>query len=323
MVQQAIEPTVGFSDSGWQQEWLWIDGELRRWRDVTMPLTQATWSGLSTVFEGIKGYRSVAGVVNVFGLQPHLERFQNSIAFMRLRSPWTTEQLTEACVESLKVNGIDGDCYLQPVAMPVPPASGMFAPPVIGDAVRVYIPVEPRESLLMTERALRCNVSSWTRISDRSLPPRIKAVPNYQNSRIAHLDSKLSGFDAPILLNERGTVAEGATACIAIVRGSEVITPPVTAGILESITRTFLLQLIPEALGIPVVQREIDRTELYLAREVFFLGTGAEISPVTHIDHYAIGGGEIGALTRRVQSAYHDAIRGVDARWSAWLTPIE
>jgi len=322
MVQHTIEPTVGFSDSGWRQQWLWIDGDLRPWEEVTMPLTQATWSGLSAVFEGIKGYRSAAGTVHIFGLQEHLERFQNSIAFMRLRSAWTTEELTAACIASLRVNGIDGDCYLQPVAAPVPPASGLYAPPVIDDEARVYIPVEPRQSLLLSDRALRCNVTSWTRIGDRSLPPRIKAVPNYQNSRIAHLDSKLSGFDSPIFLNDRGTVAEGPSACIAIVRGGDVITPPVSAGILESITRAFLLKLLPVAIGVPVVEREIDRTELYMASEAFFLGTGAEINPITHIDHYRLGTGEIGALTRRVQRAYHDAIRAVDTRWADWLTPV-
>ncbi|HEY7293429.1 MAG TPA: aminotransferase class IV [Dehalococcoidia bacterium] len=323
MTQQAIEPTVGYAEGDWQQRWLWVDGELRPWAEVTMPLTQATWSGLSAVFEGIKGYRSHEGVLHIFGLQQHLERFQNSIAFMRLRSRWSTEELGAACIESLTANGLDDDCYLQPVAAPVPPASGMYAPPVIDDEARIYIPVGPRPSLLLTERALRCNVASWTRISDRSMPPRIKAVPNYQNSRIAHLDSKLSGFDSPIFLNERGSVAEGPGACIAIVRGGAVITPPVTAGILESITRAFLLELIPVVLGLPVVEREIDRTELYMAQEAFCLGTGAEVSPVTHIDHYRVGNGEIGPITRRVQHAYHDAIRAIDTRWLEWLTPVQ
>ncbi|HLZ72016.1 MAG TPA: aminotransferase class IV [Dehalococcoidia bacterium] len=323
MTIRTIEPTVGFHEGDWRQRWLWVDGELRLWSDVTMPLTQATWSGLSAVFEGIKGYRSPDGVLHIFGLTQHLERFQNSIAFMRLHSRWSTEELAAACLTSLTANEIDDDCYLQPVAAPAPPASGMYAPPVVGDEVRVYICAEPRPSLLMTERALRCNVTSWTRISERSLPPRIKAVPNYQNSRIAHLDSKLSGFDAPIFLNERGSVAEGASACIAIVRGGTVITPPVTAGILESITRSFLLELIPEALGLPVIEREIDRTELYMAQEAFLLGTGAEISPVTEIDHYRVGTGEIGPITRRIQRSYHDAIRAIDRRWLSWLTPVQ
>ncbi|MHB8575839.1 MAG: aminotransferase class IV [Dehalococcoidia bacterium] len=322
MVRQAIEATGGSANSDWEQRWLWIDGDLRAWADVTMPVTQATWSGLSAVFEGIKGYRSAGDTLNIFGLRQHLDRFQNSIRFMRLQSPWSNDDLTAACISSLKANGIDGDCYLQPVAAPIPPANGLYAPPVIGDPARVYIPVAPRTSMLLSDRSLRCNVSSWTRISERSLPPRIKAVANYQNSRIAHLDAMLSGFDSPILLNDRGTVAESGTACLAIVRGGEVVTPPVTAGILESITRSFLLKLIPAAVGIPVVEREIDRTELYMAGEAFLLGTGAEINPIVSIDHYQVGAGEVGAVTRRVQRAYHDAIRGVDSRWADWLTPV-
>ena len=322
MTRQTIEPTVGFSDDGWRQQWLWVDGEVRAWAEVTMPLTQSAWSGLSAVFEGIKGYRAADGTLHIFALQQHLERLQDSIAFMRLRSPWSTAQLAAACIASLKANGIDGDCYLQPVAAPVPPASGMYAPPLIDDPARIYIPVQPRPSLLLSERALRCNVSSWTRISERSLPPRIKAVPNYQNSRNAHLDALLSGFDSPIFLNERGTVAEGPSACIAIVRGGAVITPPLSAGMLASVTRAFLCELIPAALGLPVIEREIDRTELYTAQEAFFLGTGAEVSPITAIDHYRIGTGAIGAVTRQIQHAYNDAIRAVDRRWLDWLTPV-
>lgn len=322
MAQPKIEPTLGYSEGGWQQQWLWVDGEMRPWQDVTMPLTQATWSGLSAVFEGIKGYRSPAGRLGIFGLGEHLRRFHDSITFMRMTTRFTEADLAQACIDSLARNGIDDDCYLQPVAAPLPPVSGFYAPPVIGMQARVYIPVGPRPSQLMTDRRLRCNVTSWTRISDRTLPPRVKAIPNYQNSRVASLDSMLSGFDSPIFLNDRGTVAEGPGACIAIVRKGEVVTPPVTSGILESITRSFLLEMVPEALGLPMVEREIDRTELYAANEVFFLGTGAEINPVVSIDHYRIGSGEIGPMTRHIQRAYHDAVRGIDQRFAAWRTEV-
>jgi branched-chain amino acid aminotransferase len=304
------------------QQHLWVDGELRPWAEVTMPLTQATWSGLSSVFEGIRAYRSAEGRLHIFGLEPHLRRFQDSIAFVRLASPWTVDDLTSACVESLRANGLEEDSYVQPVAAPVPPAHGLYPSPEPGAPARVYIPVAPRPSALLSGRAYRCNVTSWARIGDRSLPPRVKAVPNYQNSRIAHLDSLVSGFDAPIFLNERGTVAEGASACIAMVRNGQVITPPVIAGILESVTRGFLLKMLPEVLGIPMVEREIDRTELYAAQEVFFLGTGAEITPVVSIDHYRIGNGEPGPTTAAVERAYHDILLAVDARYEEWRTPV-
>jgi branched-chain amino acid aminotransferase len=320
MTQQMERPLP--ADDAYVQQHLWVDGTLRPWAEVTMPLTQATWAGLACVFEGIRAYRSPEGRLHIFGLAPHLRRFQDSIAFVRLTSPWTLDDLSAACVESLRVNGLDMDSYLQPVAAPVPPAHGLYPVPEPGAPARVYIPVAPRPSALLSGRAYRCTVTSWARIGDRALPPRVKAVPNYQNSRIAHLDALLSGFDAPIFLNERGTVAESASACIAMVRHGQVITPPVIAGILESVTRGFLLQMIPEVLGIPMVEREIDRTELYAAQEVFLLGTGAEVTPVVSIDHYRIGNGTIGPITRAVERAYHDIVRAIDTRYEDWRTPV-
>ena len=323
MVQQRVTTSATGAAEGWQQHYLWVSGEMRRWEETTIPLTQATWSSLSTVFEGITAYRSDSGRVHVFALDQHLRRFADSIAFMRLECPWSVEDLTAAVLASLRLNGLDGeDCYVQPVAAPVPPESGLYPTPPLGAHARVYIPVGPRRSALLSDRAFHCNVTSWTRIGDRSLPPRIKAVPNYQNSRIAHTDSLLSGFDAPIFLNERGTVAEGPSACIAIVRDDAVITPPVTAGILESITRAFFLRMIPETLGVPVVEREIDRSELYVAREAFFMGTGAEVTPIVRIDHYRIGSGEVGPLTGRIARAYHDIVRAITAHYEQWRTPV-
>jgi branched-chain amino acid aminotransferase len=320
MTQQMQQPAP--ATGAYQQRFLWVSGEMKRWEEVTVPLTATTWSGLSAVFEGIRAYRSPAGRLHIFGLEPHLRRFEGSIAFMRLQSPWSMADLTAAITESIRLNALDDDCYIQPVAGPVPSALGFYELPVPNAPARVYIPVGPRPSALLSDRAFRCNVTSWVRISDRSLPPRVKAIPNYQNSRTAHLESMLSGFDAPIFLNERGTVAEGPGACIAAVRDGMVITPPVIAGILESVTRGFLMTMIPEVLGMPVVEREIDRTELYSCREVFFLGTGAEVTPIVAIDHYRIGTGEIGPVTRRVQRAYHDIVRAIDSRYEDWRTPV-
>lgn len=322
MVQQPVSVSATGAAEGYRQQFLWVSGEMVRWEEATIPLTAATWMGLSSVFEGITAFRSASGQVHVFALEQHLRRFLDSIAFMRLTVPWSVAALTAAVTESIRLNGLVDDCYIQPVAAPMPSEVGFYPPPVPGQAARVYIPVGPRQSRLLSDRAYRCTVASWTRISDRTLPPRVKAIPNYQNSRLGQMDALLNGFDAPIFLNDRGTVAEGASACIAIVRNGAVVTPPVTAGILESITRSFFLQMLPEVLGIPVIEREIDRTELYVAREVFFLGTGAEVTPVVNIDHYPIGDGAIGALTRRIQHVYHDIVRAIDPRYPEWRTPV-
>src|SRR2546425_4300551 len=168
---------------------------------------------------------------------------------------------------------------------------------------------------------LSCCVSSWTRTSDNAIPIRLKCGPNYQNGRLALLQAKADGYDAPILLNAQGHVAEGTGATFFMVRKGRLVTPPVTADILESITRATLIEEIcPNVLGLPVVEREIDRTELYVADEAFFCGSGYEITPIVSIDRFPLGDGEVGVLTRRMLRAYMDVVRGIDKRYSEWRT---
>jgi branched-chain amino acid aminotransferase len=320
MVQQHTAPTAAAAPGGYRQRYLWVSGQMKPWEECTVHQTMVGWSSLFAVFEGIRAYRSASGRLHVFGLMPHMQRFLNSIKVMRMASPWSAEELAAAVVESIRVNGLEEDCYIQPVAYP---EGGINAAPLAaGRRPDIYIPVRPNPSQLLTDRAQRCNITSWVRVSDRNLPPRVKAIPNYQNSRVAQLESQLSGFDAPIFLNEHGKVAEGGGACIAMVRDGKVVTPPVTASILESITRGFFLQMIPEVLGIPMVEREIDRTELYICQEAFFFGTGAEVTPIVGVDHHAVGTGAIGPVTRRIQRAYHDVVRAIDSRYTDWRTPV-
>ena len=165
-------------------------------------------------------------------------------------------------------------------------------------------------------------VSSWRRISDDTVPPRLKAGANYQNSRLAQTEAKVDGYDTAIILNQRGTVAEGPGACLMMVRDGKLATPPVTAGILESITRTTLMHLAARELGMDVVEREIDRTELYVADEVFMCGSGLEVLPITSVDRIAVGNGTRGSLTKRIQDVYFAAARGEMPAYRSWLTPV-
>jgi branched-chain amino acid aminotransferase len=172
----------------------------------------------------------------------------------------------------------------------------------------------------MTQAA---KVSSWRRISEDVMPPRVKNLSNYRNSQLAGMEARLDGYDTAILLNHLGKVAEGPGACVMLVSGNQVITPDVNSGILESITRDALIVLIREVLGLEVVERHVDRTELYLADEVFTCGTAAEVTPVVAIDKYTVGGGEIGPVTRALESAFDDVLRGRDARYAHWRTPVQ
>jgi len=300
---------------------LWLDGELIPWEKATVHITALGWVGVGSVFEGIKAYRNESlDRVHVFRLDDHLARFADSMRLVELEPRFSPEELSEAVVELLRANEVRHDTYVRPFAFGSP---GRYFSRASPEAVtRVLINLFPFESSLRTDHAVHCCVSSWTRISDNVMPPRIKAVANYWNGRLARNEATRNGYDAAILLNERGKVAEGPGACLMLVRRGQVVTPPVTAGILESITRDTLIQLFRQELGREVVEREVDRTEMYLAQEAFFCGTGAEVRPILSIDRFTLGEGGIGPLTHRIAGLYHDVVRGAESRYGDWRTLV-
>jgi branched-chain amino acid aminotransferase len=154
------------------------------------------------------------------------------------------------------------------------------------------------------------------------MPPRVKNLSNYRNSQLAAIEARLDGYDTGILLNHQGKVSEGPGACVMLVKGEQIVTPDLGSGILESITRDALIILAREVLGLTVVEREVDRTELYLADEVFTCGTAAEITPIVNIDKYQVGGGAIGPVTLALEAALDNVLRGRDPRYAHWRTPV-
>lgn len=220
-----------------------------------------------------------------------------------------------AALGLLERNGVTVDSYIRPIGYTTGGGSFLSQGPS-----HIAISTRPQPSHLLSGRHQAVRVSSWTRISDNAMPVRLKATPNYHNSRLAMREAQRDGYDGAIMLNARGTVAEGPGACLFMIRGGVASTPPVTASILESITRGFMLQLLPEALGVPVVERDIDRTELYIADELFFCGTGAEVTPISSVDRFTIGTGGIGPLTAKIERLYHDIVRGLAPAYSGVLT---
>ena len=169
---------------------------------------------------------------------------------------------------------------------------------------------------------LNCCITSWQRTSDNAIPIRLKSGSNYQNGRLATLQSKADGYDQPIFLNRLGKVAEGSGATFFMVRKGRIVTPGTSSDILESITRTTLIEYVaPQVLGMEVVERDIDRTELYVAEEAFFCGSGYDVTPILSIDRFGLGSGDVGPVTKRISSAYLDLVRGVDTRHPEWRTP--
>ena len=303
-------------------KYVWMSGDLVEWDDAVVHSSTLGWSAISMVFEGIRGYwNAEKEQLNIFHLDLHLERLLRSMKVMRMTSPWSVAELKGAIVDLVQANEFRDDIYVQPLAY--------FG----GSTTPGYLPVSERPgditifnrqigSVLGSSRVASCGVSSWTRISDNVMPPRVKAIANYQNSRYVADESSRHGYDFGIILNPQGKVSEISYACLYIVRDGVLITPPVSAGILESITREVIGQLAEDELGIQAVERDVDRTELYIADEVFICGTGAEIQAVGSIDGYKIGDGAVGALTSRIERLFHDVVRGKEARYPEWRTGV-
>ncbi len=300
-------------------KYVWVDGELVPWDRATIHISLVGTAGVSSVFEGIRAYWNEAGHrAYIFRLDAHIERFRQSIRLMRMKTDLSSGQLKSAAVTLLKANECAGDMYLRPFAFI---ESSVFGSATSNQA-RIVFSTTNWPSHLKSGKILNACVSSWSRISDNVMPPRVKASSNYLNSRLASEEAKRNGYDIAILLNPNGKVAEAPGACLMIIRDGRVITPAVTSGILESITRATILQLCREELHLEVVEREVDRTELYAANEAFVCGTGEEVTPIVSVDRLPVGGGEVGPITREIEELYHNLVRGIDSRYSEWRTAV-
>lgn len=302
--------------------YLWRNGDLVPWEQATIHVSAVGHASVAGVFEGIKAYWSdVDGELYIFRLTEHLARFLASIRMVRYGFDYSIEDLRSAILDLLRKNEYRRDVYVRPVVFQAGIVRELLqAQP--GHASELVIDSWPFTAYRDPDHALDVCVSSWTRISDNVLPPRMKCFSNYHNGRLAAMEATVNGYDWPILLDAQGKATEGPGACLAMVRNGSVITPPVTSSILESITRETIATLTTDVLGIPFIEREIDRTELYLADELFFLGTGWEIMPVKSVDRLQVGTGSVGEITKAIRVAYADVVRGVDGRHNEWRTPV-
>lgn len=299
---------------------IWWDGRITDWENATIHVTQIGTASVSSVFEGIRAYQNPdTHGLSVFQLDAHLKRFLQSIRLVRLECDYSLQQLHDALVSLLRENAPDRDVYIRPFAYAESTTFGTAT----SKLAHVIMHVTDWDSKLKTDAVSHSTVSSWTRLSDNQMAPRVKASANYLNSRYASEEAKRNGYDHAILLTPQGKVAEGPGMCLMVVRDGKIITPAVTNGILESITRETVIQLAREALGVQVVERDMDRTELYTADEAFFCGTGIEVVPIVSIDRMKLGDGNPGDISKRMQSCYHDVVRGLEPRYAEWRTAVE
>jgi branched-chain amino acid aminotransferase len=300
--------------------YLWLSGRLVPWDEATVHISMIGWPAVGAVFEGIRAYwNAEKRELYVFRLQEHMRRFSTSMKLMRMTPSFSGDQIAAALCELLRANEIAEDAYCQPLAFTGGSLWGSRAGDV--SVPDIVVTTRPSSSGLLSGRVSTAGVSSWTRISDNVLPPRIKAIPNYANSRLASYEAQQNGYDQPIFLNTAGKVAEGSGSCLFIVRDGVAITPPITASVLESITRDACIHLLRD-LDVPVQERDMDRTELYIADEVFFCGTAMEVHPVVQVDGYQVGEGTFGPVATRLERVFHDVVRGIDSRYPAWRTRV-
>jgi len=293
---------------------IWMNGKVVPGEQAVLPVNSAAVFYATNVFEGLRAYwNATDGEMYGFRLAEHFARLRESMKMMRFTVPYSDVDLYEAVREVIRANEVREDIHMHLVAYVV--GAGLDATTPTG----LYINPRRRPS---APAGLRCCVSSWTRTNDNAIPIRLKSGSNYQNGRLATLQAKADGYDSPILLNQSGTVAEGTGATFFMVRRGVLLTPPLTADILESITRVTLLQDVIPDLGLEVQERDIARTELYVADEAFFCGSGYEITPILSIDRFPLGNGEVGPITKKLSRAYMDLVRGIDKRHAEWRTPV-
>ncbi len=304
-------------------------GQVAYLRGEFLPLAKATLDirthaflyGTS-VFEGIRAYWvAEQGQILVFRAQEHYARLERSCKILHLQCPLSFERILDLTGEILQKNQCQSDTYLRPIVY----KSDRRIDPFLNTADTqddFCLFTVPLQQYIDTQKGLHLGISAWRRLDDNMMPARAKVSGAYVNSALAKTDAKLSGFDDAILLSEDGHVAEGSAMNLFLVRNGRLITPSVTSNILEGITRDTIIQLAKQELGLEVEGRSIDRTELYIADELFLCGTATEIAPVTKVDHRIIGSGKMGVLTQKLQGLYQQVVRGKLPQYQHWLMPI-
>jgi branched-chain amino acid aminotransferase len=300
--------------------WVFRDGEYVRYRDVSLRLMTHAFSYGTGCFEGMRAYwNEKERQLYLLQAVPHFQRLLRSARVLRMSVDYSVEELVDAAREILRRNEFKQDCFLRPNVFKSSEEIGVR---LTGLRDSVTIHAVPFGTYIDVDRGLRCVVSSWRRISDESIPARAKIAGSYINSALAKTEALEAGFDEAIVLGAGGHVSEASAMNLFLIRDGVVYTPPVTDDILEGITRGCVMELLRKELGLTVVERQIDRTELYVCDEVLLCGTAAQVTPVVEIDRRPVGDGQIGKITRSVQAAYFAAVKGDNPGYSNWLIPV-
>jgi branched-chain amino acid aminotransferase len=256
----------------------------------------------------------------IFRLPEHVERLFKSAKMYSMKMPYSKKEISDGIIKTVKSSKLK-ECYIRPIAYYGHGVMGLTPTPNKVEVAIACWEWNTGESSAGKVRGARCKVSSWLRIDSRSQPMQAKAASNYANAALARVEALRDGYDEAIMLNYHGKVSEGSAENIFIVNKGEISTPPLNSGILDGITRDSVIK-IARSEGLSVIERDIDREDLYVADEVFMTGTAAEVKSVTEIDNITIGDGKLGEITRKLQDAFYESSRGKDERFSEWFTPV-
>lgn len=273
-------------------------------------------------FEGIRAYFNEKDkALYAFRLEDHYKRLLNSCKVLFIHLPFNVSRLAEITKELIQKNFTEQDIYIRPLAFKSDCVVGNFNLASLKDGLVIFTTPLGRY-LKGEEEGVKANISSWTRVADNAIPPRAKITGAYINTALAKTESSLNGFGEALFLDKNGHIVEGSAENIFIVKDGQVITPPVSDDILQGITRDTVIKICREELGVSVLERSINRSEIYSSDEVILAGTGAEISPVVEVDHRVIGDGKIGPVSAKVKEIYFQIVHGEYPKYSHLLTKI-
>ncbi len=305
-----IEPT----------EKIWKNGKLIDWKDATVHVLSHGLHYGTGVFEGIRCYSTPSGPA-IFRLKEHMKRLHLSAKSINMKLPYTEAEFCKAAIDTVKANKLES-CYIRPIAFYG--VSGIGVNPM-GYPIEVFVIAFSMGAYLGDEgmkNGIRVHTSSWHRVTSGSVPATAKACGDYLNSALAVMEAKQNGFDETVMLNELHMVAEGSGENLFMVRDNKLQTPPLNAGILPGITRDSVMRIARDS-GYEVVEQNIARSELYLADELFFTGTAAEVTPIREVDRRQVGEGRPGPVTKELQSKFLDVVRGKDKKYASWLDAVK
>lgn len=272
-------------------------------------------------FGGIRGYLTdKKNTVALFHVEDHYKRLFNATKILNIPSPYSIKKMIEVTIDLVKKNKPTTDIYLRPIIY----TSSYHLSPNLNPKVATFdfaLYMIPLGEYLDINKGLKVCVSTWSRINDNMIPARGKITGGYINSSLARAEAEANGFDEAIVLDKNGHVAEGSSENLFIVRDGTIITAPNSSDILEGITRSSIIKIARD-LDIPVIERELDRTELYIAEEAFFSGTGAQVAWISSIDRRTIGTGKLGPITQKLQKLFFEIVRGRTKKYSEWRTHV-